>query len=752
MHSAKIRILAPCFGLLLVSLCLSCRSPLAGSPAAVTPAPAGGLTISWSDSASGGRTILPSSYPTIATYSVTLQPESGSPRTKTGIAGSYCTFSALPPGKYAVTVQGLDSSGAVFESGSASVDTRVSAAAYVTVSLGYITSGSGTGGVELVLDLANTSYTPISVTLRLVDPSGNVTTPSLAPNGTKYSYVATAARVGTWQAVSVIKTESQSAIKMDTIVVAQGAMTIGTEAFSDSDFWNTYVPVTGLSLAPSSVEIFLGETARKVVATLAPANASNWHIAWSSSDTSVATVDISGWVTATGVGSATIKALSPDNPDAGAICSIHVTQPRLTVIASAGGAIDVPSSMTETVSHDAWNAVSAVPSANYEFVRWEVTSGQAIFDNAYVASTKVCLTNSDATIRAVFGLPIHSAAGTDTGFSGDGGPATSCKFSGSVGVAVDLSGNVYIADSGNNRIRMIDASTGVISTIAGTGSGYYYGDDIPAASAILYNPVDVAVDSKGNIYIADLWNSRARVIAAVSGTLFGRSVTQGRIYTVAGGGSSLGEGEPAVNAALSVYCVAVDGNGNLYIGDSGRHRIRMVASSNCVRYGQTMLQNRVYTIAGTGTAGFSGDGGAATSAELNYPSGIAVDPSGTLYIADANNNRIRKVNDAGLISTVAGSGIHSWSGDEGAATSAGLGLPLSVALDSSGNIFIAHMGFVREVSVDSGLITTIAGKQSNDFTPPGNAALSLFLFPCSLAVDGSGAIYFSSDVKVYRVP
>jgi trimeric autotransporter adhesin len=210
------------------------------------------------------------------------------------------------------------------------------------------------------------------------------------------------------------------------------------------------------------------------------------------------------------------------------------------------------------------------------------------------------------------------------GSSGDGGQATSASLNYPRGVAVDASGNIYIADTYNNRIRMVTKSTGIISTVAGDGTQEYKGDGGPATSAILYYPASIAVDALGNIYIADSSNYRIRMVTKSTGI----------ISTVAGSGSSgsSGDGGQATSATLnSPYGVAVDASGNIYIADSSNNRIRMVTKSTGI----------ISTVAGSGPYGYSGDGGQATSAVLKYPYGVAVDASGNIYIADSYNYRIR---------------------------------------------------------------------------------------------------------------
>ena len=281
----------------------------------------------------------------------------------------------------------------------------------------------------------------------------------------------------------------------------------------------------------------------------------------------------------------------------------------------------------------------------------------------------------------------------ELGFSGDGGPATSAQFAVPNSLAVDASGNLFIADSQNHRIRKVDTG-GTITTVAGTG-GFCVpftaacGDGGPATSATFLIPIRVAVDASGNLFIADF---TGRIRKVDSG---------GTITTVAGDGTecfpitaACGDGGPATSAQLGTLsfppqAVAVDASGNLFIAD-GTNRIRKVDSGGTIT-----------TVAGTGAQGYSGDGGPATSAVLNRPPGVAVDASGNLFIAGGNNNRIRKVDSGGTITTVAGSTIvDGFSGDGGLATSAELDFPSAVAVDASGNLFIADRSNqrVRKVS------------------------------------------------------
>jgi trimeric autotransporter adhesin len=332
---------------------------------------------------------------------------------------------------------------------------------------------------------------------------------------------------------------------------------------------------------------------------------------------------------------------------------------------------------------------------------------------------------------------ITTLAGDGTyGYSGDGGPATSAGVFAPSDVAVDASGNVYIADTYNNRIRLVTKSTGIITTVAGSGSIEDFGDGGQAILAGLYNVVGVAVDASGNIYITDSGHSRVRMVTRSTGI----------ITTVAGNGTIgySGDGGPATSAGLaSPRGVAVDAPGNIYIADSRNNRIRMVTKSTGI----------ITTVAGDGTLDYKGDGGLATSASLRGPLDVTLDASGNIYIADTYHSRVRMVTrSTGIITTVAGNGSISYFGDGGQALSAHLYVPSGVALDASGNIYISDStrNRVRMVTRSTGIITVVAGDGSDVFKGDGGQATSAGLSPEDIAVDASGRIYIA-DFNHFRI-
>jgi hypothetical protein len=328
---------------------------------------------------------------------------------------------------------------------------------------------------------------------------------------------------------------------------------------------------------------------------------------------------------------------------------------------------------------------------------------------------------------------INTMAGNgDPGYSGNGGTAVSAELDNPSEAILDPSGNVYIADSYNNVIRLVNTS-GVISTFAGNGVGNYYGDGGPATAAELNTPYAVAIDVTGNVYIVDSYNNAIRMVN-----------TSGIISTFAGYDGFFGysgDGGPATAADLDFPTgVAADASGNIYIADNENNVIRLVNTSGIIN-----------TIAGNGIAGFTGDGGQATSAELNYPLGVMVNSTGNIYISDYDNERIRVINTGGIISTIVGNGVSGYSGDGGPASAAELFSPWGITMDGSGNLYIADAdnNVIREVNTGN-IISTIAGNYAygSGFSGDGGAATSAELYnPTGVALDGSGVLYITDQAN-----
>ncbi|HET6372730.1 MAG TPA: hypothetical protein VFG76_05455 [Candidatus Polarisedimenticolia bacterium] len=395
-------------------------------------------------------------------------------------------------------------------------------------------------------------------------------------------------------------------------------------------------------------------------------------------------------------------------------------------------------------------------------------------------------------VDAATGIIMPVAGGEELGFGGDGGPATSALMWHPFGVAVALDGDVFIADSSNNRVRRVSSATGLISTVAGNGEAVLAGDGHPARSASLRGPSGVRADAAGNILISDSYNSRVRRVDAVTGL----------ITTVAGNGTPVtsGDGGPALNAGVACpNGLALDQAGDLFIVDFCAGRVRRVDASTGV----------ITTVAGKGV-GFGGDGGPATNALLNTPEGVALDVQGNMFIADVSNRRVRRVAAAtgiittvagtgfrpgeidgeggdprddvgnggpatlaavavddvavlpggdlvisdsfghrvrrvsmstGTITTVAGNGSSVVSGDGGPATQAGLGRPNGIAVDAAGNFFFTcgDGSRVRRVDAVTGIITTVAGSEVEDYSPDGVLAVGSSLSAADrLAVSATG--------------
>jgi hypothetical protein len=322
------------------------------------------------------------------------------------------------------------------------------------------------------------------------------------------------------------------------------------------------------------------------------------------------------------------------------------------------------------------------------------------------------------------------------GYVGDGGISTNASLNGPAGVALDANGNLFIADQGNNVIRMVKSygvygSYGVITTVAGNGNGGYSGDGGAATNASLSSPANVAVDASGNLFVADEGNQRIRKVDA-----------NGIITTVAGSGSQIfyGDGGAATNADLNYPSdVSVDANGNLFITDQFNNRIRKVDTNGII--------TTVAGGAGGYYGGYSGDGGAATNAGMNSPYGATMDVRGNIFIADNGNGVIRKVDTNGIITTLAGNNRFGPPCNGCIATNSNLYSPLGVAVDTYGNVFIADVGnhVIEEVNTN-GIITTAVGNGNGGYSGDGGAATNAGLGGApDVAVDANGNLFIADQ-------
>ncbi len=376
---------------------------------------------------------------------------------------------------------------------------------------------------------------------------------------------------------------------------------------------------------------------------------------------------------------------------------------------------------------------------------WSVRSETANLPFSTIAAGKISFTTGSTIKKVTANLTVEDADGRQSvqiiqidigqspetrvittaagGYIGDNGPATAASLSFPRYMAKDQAGNLFISDSIHNRIRKVDR-TGTISTVAGIDVSGYTGDGGPGNRATLHSPAGIVFDSAGNLLIADRFNNVVRKLTPA-----------GIISTIAGTGvpGYTGDRGPATQATLnSPFEVALDSSGNLYVADAGNNVIRKVNSSGIIT-----------TVAGTGVAGFDGDGGPAIAAKLNFPRSVLLDGRGNLFVNDARNRRVRRVDTSGVITTFAGNGNGGSSGDGGLATQAPIGNPRSLGLDASGNLLISSASRVRRVDA-SGIIFTLAGSGSG-FNGDGNTATATqFSSPTGLLLDAGSLLLADS--------
>ena len=354
---------------------------------------------------------------------------------------------------------------------------------------------------------------------------------------------------------------------------------------------------------------------------------------------------------------------------------------------------------------------------------------------APLAALAFCLTvtvtvHGQGTLMVTPAPAAATVAGTGSvGYSGDAGAARNASFAAPAALEYDAAGNLYVADRDNHVVRMI-STAGTVTTVAGSGQQGFTGDGGLATSAALNTPSGVAVDASGNLYIADSHNHRIR------------EVSGGTIKTVAGNGAAgfTGDGGVATAAELDLpSAVAVDASGNLYIADTNNQRIRVLTGTN------------ISTVAGNGEESLAGDGGPAISASLDTPTGVAIDTSGRVYIADRHNQRIRVVDSTGTISTMAGSAsglFGGFGGDGASAAAAALAKPTGVWVDAAGNVWVADTGNQRIREISDGAIATVAGSDTQGYGGDGGPTTAAMLnAPRAAIADNSGNLVMADTLN-----
>jgi sugar lactone lactonase YvrE len=389
------------------------------------------------------------------------------------------------------------------------------------------------------------------------------------------------------------------------------------------------------------------------------------------------------------------------------------------------GSRRIPSPSSRTQLHSCWCLRTAL--------RWRALSVAALFS---------LLVSEMGWPSDAYAQLISTVAGVwGGGYLVDGRPATETKLGAIFGVCVDPDGNLYLAEPGEGRIRMVERSANTVVRIAGNGNFGLFGDGGLATNASLGYPVGITVDAQGNVLFADQRNHRIRKVIR----------STGRIYTVAGGGGGFreggygGDGGPATDALLQEPAsVAVDGYGDVYITDTSNHRIRRVDA----------VSGLIETIAGTGEHGYYGDNGPATDAHLWSPHGLWIDGGGDLYFSDSDNNVVRRIRYSDrTITTVAGIATNgSYAGDGGQATDSRLNHPEGLCVDNDGNLFIAdrYNHRIRRVDGKSGIISTVAGDGREYYTvydqavrDYGAATEAHVSWPTDVAVDSYGNLFIA---------
>jgi hypothetical protein len=334
---------------------------------------------------------------------------------------------------------------------------------------------------------------------------------------------------------------------------------------------------------------------------------------------------------------------------------------------------------------------------------------------------------------------ISTVAGAGFGLEGDGGPAIEALMRSPEGIAAGTSGTFFVSDAGNHRVRRV--AVGKINTFA--GRSHHAGDGGPGTEARVFMPYGIETDAQANLYVADALNFRVRKLT-FSGLDVSKGAPVSTITTIAGTGAGGFSGDGGEGSAAELgepRDVAIDSEGSVYIADRVNHRIRRLAANGVIT-----------TYAGNGSQGFSGDGGAATQASLNNPSAVAVDSQRNVFVADTGNERIRRITPQGTITTVVGTGVAGFGGDGGAATQAQIDSPTGIEVDGLGNVFISDTSNrrVRMVSA-GGFITTVAGNgEMSDGGGDGGLATEAGIEPWDIAVDGEGDLFIADGLALVR--
>jgi len=527
----------------------------------------------------------------------------------------------------------------------------------------------------------------------------------------------------------------------------------------------------------SSGDLYIADRGNNRLQEVAAATGTQWGQSMTAGDIYTVAGSSSGTSGSTGDGGAASSALldfSADvsmDPHGDLVIADDLNNEVREIPASAGTLVPYSANDVYTIAGDTSTSNTYGGQASSSGVHGPEGSVSDPAGNLYIAADGDMVDEVPATTGTQWGQSmtagnIYRIAGQPgtSGHSGDGGAATSSYLDEPNDVALDAAGDLYIADTDNNRVQEIATTThtqwgqsmtaGDIYTVAGssTGSSGHSGDGGAASSALLSDPYGLAFDANGDLYIGDYGNNRIQEIAATTGTQWGQSMTANDIYTVAGSstGSSGHSGDGGAATSATLYGpggVAIDGAGDLYWAEYNNNRVQEVAAATGTQWGQSMTAGDIYTVAGSssGSSGHSGDGGAATSALFSGPDGITVDSSGDLYIADRSNNRLQEVAattgtqwgqsmTAGDIYTVTGSstGTSGSSGDGGAASSALFNDPAGVALDPHGDLVIDDDGNseVREVPKSAGSgtdsVTTPSGYTLVDSKTSGQTTTSVY--------------------------